>query len=50
MNNKTLLIPAAGKSSRFPNMKPKWLLTHPSGELMIEKVLKSSKFEDYKIV
>ena len=50
MNNKTLLIPAAGKSSRFPNMKPKWLLTHPSGELMIEKVLKSSKFEDYKRV
>jgi hypothetical protein len=35
----TLLIPCAGRSSRFPNMKPKWLLTHPSGALMIEKAL-----------
>ena len=24
----TLIIPCAGKSNRFPNMKPKWLLTH----------------------
>lgn len=34
-----LIIPAAGRSSRFPNMKPKWMLTHPSGHLMIEKVI-----------
>lgn len=33
----TLIIPCAGKSSRFPNMKPKYLLTHPDGKLMIEK-------------
>jgi hypothetical protein len=26
---KNLIIPMAGKSSRFPNMKPKWMLTHP---------------------
>lgn len=26
---KNLIIPMAGKSSRFPNMRPKWLLTHP---------------------
>jgi hypothetical protein len=39
MNKPTLIIPAAGKSTRFPNMKPKWLLTHPSGKLMIEMVL-----------
>ena len=50
MIKKTLLIPAAGKSSRFPNMKPKWLLTHPSGQLMIEKVLESCRFEDYERV
>jgi hypothetical protein len=37
MNN--LIIPAAGLSSRFPGMKPKWLLTHPDGSLMIEKVV-----------
>jgi hypothetical protein len=31
----TLVIPAAGRSSRFPNMKPKWMLTQPNGKLMI---------------
>lgn len=25
----TLIIPACGESSRFPGMRPKWLLTHP---------------------
>lgn len=35
----TLIIPCAGKSNRFPNMKPKWMLTHPDGELMIQKAM-----------
>lgn len=35
----TLIVPCAGKSSRFPGMKPKWMLTHPDGKLMIEKSL-----------
>jgi hypothetical protein len=43
-----LIIPAAGKSSRYPNMKPKWMLTHPSGKLMIEKVVDGLKINDYK--
>ena len=34
---KTLIIPVAGRSSRFPGMRPKWLLTMPDGKLMIEK-------------
>ena len=33
----TLIIPCAGSSSRFPNMRPKWMLTHPDGKLMVEK-------------
>ena len=33
----TLLLPVAGRSSRFPGMRPKWLLTMPDGQLMIEK-------------
>lgn len=33
----TLILPCAGKSTRFPNMKPKWMLTHPDGKIMIEK-------------
>ena len=35
----TLIVPCGGKSSRFPNMRPKWLLTHPDGHLMIEKAI-----------
>ena len=34
---KNLVIPVAGKSSRYPGMRPKWLLTMPDGSLMIEK-------------
>ena len=33
----TLIIPCAGKSSRYPDIKPKWLFTHPDGKLMLEK-------------
>ena len=31
----TLVIPSAGRSSRFPGHKPKWLLTMPNGRLMV---------------
>jgi len=34
-----VIIPCAGKSSRFPNMRPKWMLTHPDGDLMVKKAL-----------
>lgn len=30
-----IILPVAGKSSRFPNLRPKWLLTNPNGNLMI---------------
>lgn len=32
----TLILPVSGASSRFPGMRPKWLLTMPDGSLMIE--------------
>jgi hypothetical protein len=35
----TLLIPCAGKSSRYGYSKPKWALTHPSGRLMVEEAI-----------
>ena len=44
----TLIIPCAGKSSRFPNMKPKWMLTHPDGKLMIEKSLEGLNLDAFK--
>ena len=34
---KNLIIPVAGQSSRFPNMRPKWLMTMPDGSIMLEK-------------
>jgi hypothetical protein len=37
----TLIIPAAGQSSRFPGLKPKWMLTHPKGKMMINAAISS---------
>lgn len=51
MNN--LVIPIGGSSSRFPNMRPKWMLTHPSGNMMITEAIKGidiSKFEKIYII
>jgi 2-C-methyl-D-erythritol 4-phosphate cytidylyltransferase len=38
-NNKIMeiIIPAAGLSTRFPNMRPKYTLTDYTGKMMIEK-------------
>lgn len=33
----TLILPVAGRSSRFPGMKPKWLLKMPNGKFMFEE-------------
>lgn len=33
----TLVLPACGKSTRFPNLRPKWLLTHPTGKSMLQE-------------
>lgn len=43
----SLIIPCAGKSSRFPG-KPKWLLTCPNGNLMIQESLKCLNLENVK--
>ena len=42
-----LLIPMAGTSSRFPNMRPKWMLTHPSGRFIIIEAIKSLPLQDF---
>lgn len=46
----TLIIPCAGRSSRFPGTKPKWMLTHPSGCLMVEKALSGINLEKFSRV
>jgi len=41
---KTLIVTAAGLSTRFENLKPKWMLTHPNGNWMIVESLKNLDF------
>ena len=36
-----IIIPCAGRSSRFPNLRPKYLLTDYSGKMMIEGAAKN---------
>lgn len=45
-----LIVPVAGESSRFPGTRPKWMLTHPSGDLMLNESLKGLNLEDCKKV
>ena len=45
MTNKSLIIPAAGQSTRFAGTRPKWLLTHPEGGLMVTKSLECVDFD-----
>lgn len=40
-----LIVPCAGRSSRFPG-KPKWLLTCPNGNLMIQEAIKCLDLEN----
>ena len=42
---KSLIVTAAGLSTRFEGLKPKWMLTHPSGRWMIVEALKNLDFD-----
>ncbi len=46
----TLLLPVAGASSRFPNMRPKWLLTMPNGNLMYEESIQGINLKHFSRV
>ena len=43
----TLILPCAGKSTRFKNIRPKWSLTHPYGELMLVQGIKGLELDKY---
>ena len=43
-NIKNVIVTAAGLSTRFEGLKPKWMLTHPSGRWMIVEALSSVDF------
>ncbi len=44
---RNLILPVAGRSSRFPGMRPKWLLTMPDGKLMLEKAVEGLEMSDF---
>ena len=41
-----LIVPIAGSSSRFPGMRPKWMLTMPNGDLMLERAISGLKLDN----
>jgi hypothetical protein len=41
MASRTLLLPCAGKSSRYPGVRPKWMLTLPDGDLALQRAAAS---------
>jgi len=45
-----LIVTAAGLSARFEGLKPKWMLTHPSGNWMLVEALKGLDFTNIKNV
>ena len=38
--NITLILPVSGKSSRFRDSDPKWILNAPNGNLMIQEAIR----------
>jgi hypothetical protein len=45
--SRTLLLPCAGKSSRYPGVRPKWMLTLPDGELALARAAASLPEDSY---
>lgn len=43
-----LIIPIAGRSSRYPNVKPKWMLAHPNGKFMAIQAICGLDLSNFK--
>jgi MobA-like NTP transferase protein len=41
MARRTLILPCAGRSSRYPGVRPKWMLTLPQGEIALQRAAAS---------
>jgi hypothetical protein len=46
--DRTLLLPCAGRSSRYPGVRPKWMLTLPEGELALARAAASVAAGSYQ--
>ncbi len=44
--NLTVIMPCAGKSTRFNSEKPKWMLTMPSGDIMLVESINGLKLKN----
>lgn len=45
-----LILPIAGQSSRYPGVRPKWMLTHPNGNLMLAESIKGLELANIESV
>lgn len=47
---RTLLLPCAGRSSRYPGVRPKWMLTLPDGQLALQRAAASVPRTDRTVI
>jgi hypothetical protein len=47
MAHRSLILPCAGRSSRYPGVRPKWMLTLPEGEIALQRAAASLSERDY---
>ncbi len=45
-----IIIPCAGKSTHFPQMRPKWMLNHPNGDLLVKQAISGFDVKPFDIV
>lgn len=50
MNKVTVIVPCAGRSLRFPNVRPKFLLVNPNGNLMLFESISKLNLKDCNLV
>lgn len=47
---KSLIVPMVGKSTRFPNLRPKWMLTHPMSGFMGTESIKGLNSDEFSTI
>jgi hypothetical protein len=45
-----VIFPCAGRSSRYPGLKPKYLLTCPDGSIMLQKVIEGMRLKSRDVI
>lgn len=50
MQKTTVIVPCAGKSAHYPNLRPQFILVNPNGNLMIMDVISKLNLKDCNLV